>query len=253
MDEKSDQMKICPNCGSTRYFEDYPVLGVSICEICGHQVTSTPVKEVDEEIEERVFSKCICRVCGRNQTDDLLLDSERLVVFKCKGCGQLDAYRISPIAISFNEDIYDAAYSSKAAAIAKKEGHLVFSASASEKIVKAIQKKQKDPVIACQKELERFICEKSHTLLEKGISCCILERADIIASRFIALKGPLTSKQVACLFSGAVYLVQDYLSSKEGLKGRMITEIQGEEIFGVSRKTSRKWVKMLKKEFPAFA
>ncbi len=101
MDEKLDQMKICPNCGSTRYFEDYPVLGVSICELCGHEVTSTPVKEVDEEIEERFFSKRICRACGRDQTDDLLLDSERIVVFKCKGCGQLDAYRISPITISF--------------------------------------------------------------------------------------------------------------------------------------------------------
>ncbi len=253
MDEKSDQMKICPNCGSTSYFEDYPVLGVSICEICGHEVTSTPVKEVDEEIEERFFSKCICRVCGRDQTDDLLLDSESIVVFKCKGCGQLDAYRIIPITISFKEDISDAAYGNKTAAIAKNEGHLVLSASASEKIVKALQKKQKDPVIACQKELERLISERCHTLLEKGISCCILERADILASRFIAHKGPLTSKQVACLFSGAMYLVQDYLSLRGELDGRMITEIQGEEIFGVSRKTSRKWLKMLKKEYPAFA
>ena len=188
MDEKSDQMKICPNCGSTRYFEDYPVLGVSICEKCGHEVTSTPVKEVDEEIEENIFSKRICRACGRDQTDDLLLDSERIVVFKCKGCGQLDAYRISPIAISFDEDIYDAAYSNKAAAIAKKEGHIVLSASASEKIVKALQKKQKDPVIACQKELERFISERSHTLLEKEVSLARLKERMELRSGLLRLE-----------------------------------------------------------------
>jgi len=240
MDEKLDQMKICPNCGSTIYFEDYPVVGVSICEKCGHEVTSIPVEEVDEEIEENIYSKRICRACGKNQTDDLLLDSESIVVFKCKGCGQLDAYRISPITISFEEDISDAAYSNKAAAIAKKEGHLVLSASASEKIVKAIQKKQKDPVIACQKELKRFTSERSHTLLERGVSCRTLERANVIAWSFITRKGPLTPKQVACLFSGVMYLVQDYLSSKGELKGRMITGLQCEEIFGVSRKTSCK-------------
>jgi ribosomal protein L37AE/L43A len=61
-------MKICPNCGSTRYLEDYPVVGVSICEKCGHEVTSTPVKKVDEEIEENIFSKRTCRGCGREQT-----------------------------------------------------------------------------------------------------------------------------------------------------------------------------------------
>ena len=253
MDEKLDQMKICPNCGSTDYFEDYPVVGVSICEICGHEVTSIPLEEVDEELEERLFSKRICRSCGRDQTDDLLLNSERFVVFKCEGCGRLEAYRIIPMAIHCGVDISDAAFSSETAAIAKQEGSPVFSVSASEKIAKALKKKQKDPVIACQKELKRIISEKSYTLLDKGISGRTIERANIIACSYITRKGPLTPKQVTYLFSGAMFLIQDYLSSKGELEGRMITGLQCEEIFGVNRKTSRKWVKMLRKEYPAFA
>jgi hypothetical protein len=250
MDEKPDQMKICPNCGSTSYFEDYPVLGVAICEICGHEVTSTPVVDADEEIEERIYSKCICPVCGKNQTEDLLLDGERLVVFKCKGCGHLDAYRISPMTISFDDDFYDGAYGSKAAAVAKKEGSPVLSESAYEKIVKALQKNQKDPMIVCQKELESYINERNQILLEKGISSRCLERANHVACSFVARKGPLTSKQLGCLFSGAVLFVQDYLLSKGELSGRVITGLVGQEIFGVDRKTTRKWVKMLKKEYP---
>jgi len=86
--------------------------------------------------------------------------------------------------------------------------------------------------------------------LENEVSLGTIERANGIAVRFIALRGPLTPKQVTCLFSGAIYLVQDYLSSKGELKGRMIAGLRCEEIFGVGRKTTRKWVKMLKKEYP---
>ncbi|MGA3288753.1 MAG: hypothetical protein ABSD42_00740 [Candidatus Bathyarchaeia archaeon] len=40
MSEKSLEFKLCPSCGSTEYIENYPAPGVSICEECGHEVTS---------------------------------------------------------------------------------------------------------------------------------------------------------------------------------------------------------------------
>jgi hypothetical protein len=81
-------------------------------------------------------------------------------------------------------------------------------------------------MIACQKELERFIVKGVTLFWRMRFSPGTIERKNVVAIRFIALRGSLSPKQVVCLSSGAMYLVQDYLSSKGELKGRMITGLQ---------------------------
>ena len=52
MTEKNFEFKLCPDCGSTEYMENYPTPGTSICDDCGHEITSIALKELNEKSRE---------------------------------------------------------------------------------------------------------------------------------------------------------------------------------------------------------
>ena len=196
MSEKSLEFKLCPSCGSTEYIENYPTPGVSICEECGHEVTSIALKVIQEAEEETLFSKRSCPFCGdKSQTDDDLLFSNgsfksgEITVFKCSACGKLDGYRILPFTFAINEEVDDGDFSRKAVAIAKTEGHFIYSGSVSKKIVKALKEKEKDPVEICRKHFQLLAKEKSHKMLGIGVEPLTIDIAMLLVlGRLICMK-----------------------------------------------------------------
>jgi len=63
---------------------------------------------------------------------------------------------------------------------------------------------------------------------------------------YLDLEGPLSEKQLQCLFSAEIALVQDELINEGKFKGNKVTERAMQEIFDVDRKTVRKWKAALK-------
>ena len=108
MTEKILELKLCPNCGSTEYMENYPTPGTSICDDCGHEITSIVLKELKRTLSKYFFARRKCSSCGlQDPAEESLLDDFsffRVVVYKCKRCGKLDGYRIVPKPGAYNEE-----------------------------------------------------------------------------------------------------------------------------------------------------
>ena len=200
MSEKSNEFRLCPSCGSTEYVENYPILGVSICEECGHEVASIVLKVIQDAEEENVLSKDTCPFCGaKNQTED---DNELFsdgsfngvwtTVYKCGVCGKLNGYRILPPTFAFPEEVNEEGFNLKTVERAKREGQSIYSGPASKKIVKALKEKAKDPVELCQKLFQRIAEEKSLKMIEMGAEPRTIEEATWKVKNYIDLNGPLS-------------------------------------------------------------
>jgi transcription initiation factor TFIIIB Brf1 subunit/transcription initiation factor TFIIB len=251
MSENPIEFKLCPDCGSIDYIENYPTPGASICETCGHEITTIALKEISEEIEERFFAKRKCSKCGtQNLAEKPLFDdlaSFRVVVFKCKSCGKLDGYRIVPSTWADSEEINDGDFDGMSAVIAKTEGQFLFSASAAEKITKALKDKERDPMELCKKRFQRLIEEKSPKMFEMGMAELTIKIATWKANSYLNINGPITNKQLEHLLSAAIALTQENLADKGLLRGKKLTERQLAEIFS-ARNTTRKWKALLEKQ-----
>jgi len=217
MKEKSIELKLCPNCGSTEYVENYPAPGVSICEECGHEITSVALKVIqDHEVEQTLYSKYVCPFCGRKSgTDDDVLFSDdnfqsgSIVVFKCSACGKLDGYRILPYVFAISEEVNDGDFDRKAVEIAKTEGHSIYSGSVSEKIGKALKEKEKDPMAICQNHFQTLVKEKSPKMLGIGVKPLTIDMATWNVESYVNLNGPFTEKQLEHLFSAGDELYRE--------------------------------------------
>ena len=85
------EFRLCPNCGSTEYLENYPTPGFLICGICTQRTIKIPLTEMTEE---EIYATN-CSSCGKEGEDgETLFENDKVVVFKCKKCGTIDGYEI---------------------------------------------------------------------------------------------------------------------------------------------------------------
>jgi len=258
------ELKLCVSCGSTKILEDYPAPGLSICCDCGREVACVPLKVISEDYEEEFLCKnYVCPHCHKkDDSDDLLNNDDGFVVLKCNACGKLDGYKVLPSTGMSNEDwINDGNFDGKAAFLAKNEGHFVFSASATQKIVKDIQEHQNDPVVLCQRSFERLLEEKTEGLNRLGLDRHAIDYARVVARKFIASKGPFTENQLEYLLCGVIVFAQDELPSinksleeisvnrnSQPAVANRVSERKISELLNVDRATTGKWKKMVIKD-----
>lgn len=98
------------------------------------------------------------------------------------------------------------------------------------------------------KELNKLIQNKLQELYKIGLSIATVNFAKSMICRYI--KANTTTKQLNTLLAAAIYAKANSVTTDGGLwkhKGEGATERQLEEIFGVSRKTIRKWADKLQK------
>jgi hypothetical protein len=244
MDDKSLKLKICPKCGSTDYFENFPAPGLSICAKCGQEIMLINLREMPfEEIIQQP-----CPFCAKEgEEDDTLLEEENILVYKCKRCGKLDGYRIAleppdGIGPAPRQHSIDPQKKQKPVSLYKLEGYKpVYSAEDAERMSKLLKNAENDPKEKSKKKLELIIF-KIHKKMERyGIAQETISRARWKVSCFIEREGPFTEKQLQSQFSAAISLAQDDLIKNGGFYRKKITQRQMKEIFKVDRKTIRKW------------
>ncbi|MFC1486932.1 hypothetical protein ACFLRN_04500 [Thermoproteota archaeon] len=233
---KSDSIEfgICPNCSSTEYFENYPMLGKQICIKCGHESEKIKLKIIEKQKE--ILDTC--PFCGKEgEEDDTLFDKDDILVFKCKKCGKLDGYRFFDFSDYYCE--FAGSHDSLSTEIAKQEGSYIHPASKYREFKRALRKMEKDPLKKCIKQLHYLINTKRQEILAADISTETIRNAEWKAQFFIKKNGPLTNKKLNCLYSAVLLCIS----------GNKLTERQLEKIFGVTRKTIRKWKKILPPNF----
>ena len=110
------------------------------------------LKVIQDAKEETVLSKSTFPFCGakkQTEEDNILFSDDtfnggEITVYKCSACGKLDGYRILPCTFALNE-VNEEDFDQKAVAVAQAEGHLIYSGTASVKIVRHLKKKKKTP------------------------------------------------------------------------------------------------------------
>jgi len=251
---------VCPNCGSTEYMEDYPVKGKRVCIQCGHENVEIELKIV--ETWQGILDNC--PFCGKEgEEDDTLFEKYDIVIFRCKKCGKLDGYKFFDsfgVGLEFDDRSYDPLL----VKITEQEGRrskkivLPIKASRLREFAKALRKREKPPLEKCKKQLSLLIYERSQEMKAAGISYETIGNARWKTQSFLKNEGPLTNKQLRSIFPAALYLVQNSdLICHGKVLGKKVTERELERIFDVTRKTIRKWKRILQKhaivEFPGEA
>lgn len=223
----SIEFVICPNCSSTDCLENYPNQGEKLCTKCGHQsekITLTVIQE-DEEISD-------CYFCGKqnNECEPFFEDAD-ITIFKCKNCEKLNGYKILD-SLDFGY-IYDDAYDSLPVKKAKAKKHSIISTSKNKDIKKEFKKRKTDALEKCKNQLDYLICSLEQELSAENINHEITNSAKKKVVSYIELMGPQTNNKLRCLFVAAL------------LTKNIFTERQLEKIFGITRKTLRKWKNIL--------
>jgi hypothetical protein len=239
---------ICTNCSSTDCLENYPTIGQIICSKCGHEGTKIKLKVVgtSDEILDN------CPYCGKEgEEDDTFLDTDGLIIFKCKKCGKLDGYKYAygqddPNCYGLDYD--DQSYSLLQAKIAEQEGKHIFSDSKYRKMAKSLQKMQNTPYEKCKQLLKILINEKNQIIKSMGITEKTVTEAKQQAISFMASQKSLTERQLISLFSGAIMVSQEKLLRRSEIPKKETTERQLQYIFGIDRKTIRKWKRTLEEK-----
>jgi ribosomal protein S27AE len=243
VDEKLE-IKFCPKCGSTDYLADYPAPGKAACGDCGCEVVAIQLKPVREEIVYETARNHVCPGCGKKMgpakplVDDEF-DGTVAVVFRCEHCGALDGYKlVSNTEIGLDYD--DESFEDAEVDVATAEGKSVYS---------NVESKSGRAKILCVQRFGWLVDEVAKALRKKGVSQDLIDSAQQKASRYVARAGPLTDKQLRSLFSGAFFAAQDLALCGEGVfVGESLTEREAKSVFGVDRKTMRKWKRLLEAE-----
>lgn len=241
---------ICTNCGSTDYLADYPMKGQILCGKCGHESVKMKPKVVETYRE----TSSNCSFCGnQGEDDDALLDTDDMIVFKCKKCGKLDGYKYAygeadPYCHCF-DDCDDSSYNRLQAKIAEKEGTYIFPASTNRKIARALQKRQNAPHEKYEKLLTLLVNEKKQIMKLAGITEEAIVEAKQQVMDAIMCQKPLTTKKHTSLFSATIMITQEKLFRRGKIPKIETTERQLQQIFGIDRKTIRKWRRVLEKNF----
>jgi len=235
----------CTSCGSTEYLENYPVEGKQICLECGKEITEIKLTVV---LESRSESDC-CPFCEKErEITEFLLETEGIMVYKCKNCEKLTGYKPPDL-----PDLFDYGSDSLSEKIAKQEGKFVYSPSKSKELKRALRKNEKAPIELCKRQLNALIREKLGQMNAAGIS---IETINSARRKVIDyLEKPLSHKQLTILLAAAIYEAsREELIGFGGVKpvGEQVSERLLEKIFGVTRKTIRKWRKSLPRRIKKF-
>ena len=255
-----DEFTLCPNCGSTEYLEDYPSLEIASCSKCNHEVIKIKLRMMT--IEDILNQNC--PHCGKEGDEDepfvevnlnnlncdeinedylFLNDEDRVLVYKCKKCGELDGYRV------INKPAKKRVNKPKPLALYKIESDRpVYSAQEARELAKEIRKTERAPKYKCKKELDYLICHKIYLLQQNGLSREIIRRSAMKARSYIYSNGPFTKKQVEIIFCAVTLLITENLTTLDEFNRKRLTERQMERIFDVDRKTMRKWKEILRKQ-----
>jgi transposase len=225
---KNDQIEfeICPQCGSVDIIEDYPSLGKLLCTQCGNEGEKI-------KLENGFFDSC--RFCGKERKEhDTFFEDDNVLIYKCEKCGKLSG------CVVFSDFVYgfDGVPDSFSVKIAKTEGSYIHPESKCREWEKELRKKENDLGEKCKKQLDYLIYAKQNKLFDLGISREIIDVAMSKAKIFIDRHGTQTNKKINCLLPAALLSVTE----------KKLTERQLEKIFGVTRKTIRKWKEILQKE-----
>lgn len=238
-----DRIKICLNCGSVKYIENYPALGRSICFECGHEISNVPLKTI--ELSQEIPNQC--PFCGE-YGEDTLFERDDVLVLKCTQCGKPIGYCFSYSGVYDYGDVSNSMYDPLTIRIAEQEGNYVISASRARELARTFRRKEKAyaPIRKCKKRLDFLIYEKKDQMKEAGISPETISEVCLKIQRFIEENGPVTERKLNTLLATALSLIQklDQIYYKKYL-GKRLADSQLEEIFGVTRKTIRKWRKIL--------
>lgn len=123
---------------------------------------------------------------------------------------------------------------------------MFFSASRLKEFEKALRKKEEDPIEKCKKQLHLLIQDKLRDLNAAGISFETIRSTRWRVNYFLEKEGPATNKQLRSIFAAALYLKQQSEQTRYGkTMGKKVGERRLKEIFNVTRKTIRKWKKIL--------
>ena len=244
-----DDFKICPSCGSTEYLEDYPVKGRTLCAKCGGKIVAINLKTI--KTEQEILDQC--PFCGKEgQEDDTLFENDYTVIYKCTRCGRLDGYSF-PAGSEVYDDgfISDVKYDTLSVKIAEQEGKLICPAARCQKYAKALRKKEKEhaPIGKCMKELNSLITDKASEMNKAGVNPETIKLLRWEVRGFLEREGPVTQKQLIAISAAALSLIQksDQIYYKKSL-GKKVTDCKLEKIFNVTRKTIRKWRKILQSD-----
>ena len=231
LESDSIEFGICPNCSSTEYLENYPSPGERICTRFGHKSEKIRLKIIEKPKE--ILDTC--PFCGsEGEEDDTLFEKDHVLVFKCKKCGKLDGYKFL-VCLDLGYG-FEGVHDSFSLEIAKNEGKSIHPASKCREFKEELRKRENDPIEKCKNQLHYLIKSKRQEILAAGINNETIRIATLKAQSFIEQKGPLTSKKLSCLFAAALLITP----------GNKLTERQLEKIFGVTRKTIRKWKEILR-------
>src|SRR5665648_383579 len=118
METKLTIFKVCPNCGSTEYLENYPTPGATACVACMHEMTEIPLKELSYYPESMNCSSCE----KEKEQVETLYEDDFVLVIKCRTCKKIEGYCLDPESQYNNEDLDESYFSGKDIAKAKKEG-----------------------------------------------------------------------------------------------------------------------------------
>ncbi len=242
-----DYIEICPNCGSTEYLNNYPYPGTQICIKCGSTPKKTKLKTIqyNEEIPNQ------CSHCGaERQEDDTLFEEYHIIVFKCKTCGELDAYArlLSGDFVGPEDTHYDAL----TVKIAEQEGKSVYTGAMIERMRNMIKKgeEREKLFLEYKSRLDHLVDNAAQKLTEIGVKPKTIEltRGKTL---FLARNNQrFTENQLRSFLAAEIsYMKESNLTTpKEEFFSKRISDTQLEKIFQVTRKTIRKWRKTLKQE-----
>jgi hypothetical protein len=157
-------------------------------------------------------------------------------------------------------EILDVMYDPLSVKIAKQEGRkakkikLPIKASRLAEFRKSLRKREKDPIEKCKEQLQRFIVEKTGEMNAAGISTETINSSRRKVADYLKGK-PVTHRQLTSLLAAAIYEAShEELVGVGSFRrvGEKISERQLEKIFGVTRKTIRKWRKRLSRRINNF-
>lgn len=139
-------------------------------------------------------------------------------------------------------------YDSLSTKIAKQEGRFIYSAPRAKEFIKTLRKKERHPIEKCKKQLNLLVHSEIREMNEIGINYEAIRSAGWKVQSFLESEDLLTNKQLRSIFPAALCLVQNSDLIRHGkILGHKVTESQLERIFDVTRKTIRKWKRILQK------
>lgn len=240
MENSTDFIDICPNCGSTQCLENYPVPGKCICVKCGHESIRTKLLMGETNV---------CHSCGEEVDKDTVLQNEDILILKCKKCGRSESYTYpSDFEGFYYDEPTDNSYNSLTVKIAEQEGKSIHSAPKYHEYAKALRttERERRPIEKCKKQLDNLIRSKSDEIGNTGISSETIKLVRRRIREFLEERGHVTRKQLNSIFAATLSLIQrtDQIRYKRSLEKR-VTDVQLENIFNVTRKTIREWRKTL--------